>query len=376
MRVAVLHSFYASGTPSGENHAVHEQTRALADSGHEVFLLSRSTDLESHLPLYSVRVGLRQVTGIGPDPIPRLQAFSPDIVHVHNLFPNIGTRWLTSWPGPIVHTIHNFRSLCSNGLLFRDGHSCRDCLDSGPLQAIKHGCYRDSRFATLPVALGPARGAERNALLRRADALVCLSDSARAVFADQGVDQAKLAVIPNGISGGSGTALDGRRGAWLLVGRLSSEKGVLELLESWPDSERLDIIGAGPLESEVRSRLSSNVRLLGSLEHGSVLTHMRRAKGLMFPSRCFEMQPTVVMEAMSVGLPVVAFSGNSVADLIMKADIGCSYSDQRTLCAALDYVSRARDRLSGNCLTVFGERFSVKAWATTMSSLYQSLLNR
>ena len=96
--------------------------------------LSRSTDQEAAgQSLYPVRAAYRTVTGRGPDPTPMLAAFAPDIVHIHNVVPNIGVDWAKRWPGPIVHTIHNYRPLCSNANLFRDGEKCTQCPDGKPL---------------------------------------------------------------------------------------------------------------------------------------------------------------------------------------------------------------------------------------------------
>src|SRR6266702_8426604 len=91
-------------------------------------------------------------TGFGADPTEDLRRFAPDVVHVHNLLPNFGTRWLDRWPGPVVATLHNFRSMCPAGTLYRSGHVCTACPDGNPGAALRHACYRGSTLATLPLA--------------------------------------------------------------------------------------------------------------------------------------------------------------------------------------------------------------------------------
>ena len=44
LRIAVLHSFYGSGSPSGENQAVTDQLTALRRAGHSAHLGARHTD--------------------------------------------------------------------------------------------------------------------------------------------------------------------------------------------------------------------------------------------------------------------------------------------------------------------------------------------
>ena len=77
---------------------------------------------------YPLEAAATVATGLGPSPIEQLRRFRPDVVHVHNLFPNFGKRWLRTWDGPMVATMHNYRPICPAATLFRDGRVCRDCL--------------------------------------------------------------------------------------------------------------------------------------------------------------------------------------------------------------------------------------------------------
>ena len=275
MRIAIIHSYYGSGVPSGENTSVDAQYAALTAAGHTVLLLSRNTDLESGLSAYPARAAFRVLTGRGPDPSQRLAAFEPDVVHVHNLFPNIGSRWLESWDGPIVHTLHNFRPLCANGLLFREGATCTLCPDGKPAAAIRHGCYHDSVVASVPLAIRNSRGLGSNPLFERSDALIVLSQQARDIYATYGVSPERMSVIPNGLP-----RFEGNRDPapmfprWLGVGRLSEEKGFKELVEIWPRNVPLDIFGDGPQRAEIADTAPTSVRLAGSVARDAVRASM------------------------------------------------------------------------------------------------------
>ena len=142
-------------------------------AGHEVLVVARQTDDEMKTQGYELKSAVRVATGRGPDPTPELKAFGPDVTHVHNLFPNFGERWLGTWAGPLVATLHNFRSLCANGLLFRDGATCTKCIKGNPLPALRYACYRGSHAATLPLALHNAGGLRRSRLVSRAAQTCC-----------------------------------------------------------------------------------------------------------------------------------------------------------------------------------------------------------
>jgi hypothetical protein len=178
LRIAVVHSFYSSRQPSGENIVVDLQVDALRRAGHSVEVIARSTDELEQAASYPLRAGWRAATGLGDSPLAEVRAFSPDIVHVHNLFPNLGRRWAKHVGAPVVATLHNYRPICPGSTLFRDGHACTLCPDSGSAHhAVRYSCFKDSRAQTLPVALG-TRFAD-DPLLAHADRIITLNDSMR-----------------------------------------------------------------------------------------------------------------------------------------------------------------------------------------------------
>ena len=177
MRIAVIHSFYRSAVSSGENNTVLAQVEALRGAGHEVKLVAQYTDKNRKgNPFYPLKAGLDVSTGNGYDPTGELLDFKPDVVWVHNLFPNFSTKWLAKWQGPLIATLHNYRPVCANGVLFRDGAICTLCPDGKPLSALKYGCYKDSRLASLPLTIQISKGLDANPLLARAEKLVVVSE--------------------------------------------------------------------------------------------------------------------------------------------------------------------------------------------------------
>lgn len=75
-----------------------------------------------------------------------------DIVHVHNKFNLISTAVYYAakiMEVPVVQTIHNFCLLFPRAIFYRDGHICEDCVTNVLKCAIKHSCYRNSKFQTL-----------------------------------------------------------------------------------------------------------------------------------------------------------------------------------------------------------------------------------
>lgn len=374
MRVAVVHSFYRESAPSGENQVVRDQVELLRQAGHEVCLISRHSDIEMRKPLYGLRSSVRVATGWGDDPIQELEAFDPDLVHIHNLFPNFGTSWLERWRGPIVATMHNFRTLCSNGFLYRNGDTCFECRFGNPWPGIKHGCYRDSVVATIPVAMSISRTGHMNTLLKRADTVICLSKVSADIFASTGISSQRLTVIPNPLQDPKqDLRSDGQR--WLYSGRLSEEKGVAQLVRNWPEeAEPLDVVGQGPLLSEIETFRPFNVHVLGPLDRNELLGRMPHYRGLVVPSRWIEVQPTVVTEALACGLPVIAYAGNSAAALVTGLNVGTVYDSNTRLSWALTEAIAGGTQLRRHCRETYEKVFSAEKWQLAIRQTYGRLL--
>ena len=370
MRIAVVHSYYSSGAPSGENAIVDLSTQILREAGHEVGLFDRRTDAQRDSLLYTFRSGMRVATGLGASPSPVLREFAPDIVHVHNLFPNFGTRWLAEWRQRLITTIHNFRPVCANGLLFRDGVVCMACPNGSSIEAVKHSCYKDSRIATLPLAVRNLGGLPHDAIFSLSSRIITLSAAAKDMFERFGGSSERMVVLPNGVPSTQQVASGEGNGRWLTVGRLTVEKGISQLVGQWPATLELDIVGEGPLRDEISAKLTPGTRLVGSLNRTELLERMSQYEGLVFPSVCLEMQPTVVIEAMSVGLPVVALKGNAGADLVVRFGAGEVYSGPEDLERCLESARLSHEAFGAAGRHAYEQFYTPERWLASIEGLY------
>ncbi|MEV7175495.1 glycosyltransferase family 4 protein [Kitasatospora sp. NPDC093679] len=374
LRVALVHSFYASAQPSGENEAVRDQARALRAAGHEVTVVAAHTDEAARSPLHPLRAAATVATGRGRSPVAELRAFAPDVVHVHNLFPNFGRSWVRDWPGPLVATLHNYRPLCAGAALFRDGATCTACPDGSPFAGLRHGCYRGSRLATAPLAWANRRGPDGDPLLRRADRLVLLSESGRRTYVRAGVAAERTALIPNFVDDPVPRPAGGTGGRWVFAGRLTPEKGVLELLERWPADEPLDVVGEGELLDRARAAAPPQVRFLGRLDRTELRRRLPGWRGLVFPSRCLEGAPLVQVEALAAGLPVLAFEGSSVAETVRARGTGTVVRWDEPLGPVLAAAGARFPALRTHCRRIFEDHFTEATWLRSVEDLYCGVL--
>ncbi|OMQ16698.1 hypothetical protein A7K94_0200755 [Modestobacter sp. VKM Ac-2676] len=378
MRIAVCHSFYDSTQPSGENVVVQDQVRALSEAGYDARLFSIRTDDVSYSRSELARTGLRVASGRGRNPHAEISSFRPDVVHVHNTFPNWGTAWARHYSDRLVVTLHNYRTVCAAGTLHRDGSACTLCPDQSSLNAVRHRCYRQSSLASMPLAIATRHQGSRNELLRSARALITLNLDQQHFYTDAPTS-GKVHMIPNFVESSERDPIEQKNG-WIFVGRLTEEKGLLDLLRVWPTDEQLYVAGDGPLAAAVASAQdrTDSVELLGSLSRQEVRHRVARANALILPSRWSEGVPTVMLEALADGVPVIAAPPVVAARPIVSAGAGVHFDFQNgrstELVGALTSIRSNSAMYRVRALEIHRRRYSEAAWLESVSSVYKEVL--
>jgi glycosyltransferase involved in cell wall biosynthesis len=378
LRVALVHSFYSSQQPSGENAQVRAEMDALQRAGFDARLFAANTDDREHESLYRVRSALRVATGRGLSPLRELDAFAPHVVHVHNLFPNFGRWWITDLQAPVVVTLHNFRFSCANGMLFRDGRVCTDCVEGTRWSGLRHRCYRNSSLATLPLVLSQRGGPTADPVLARADRILCLTPRQRQMLERAGIPADRLVdwsnFLPSELDPGPARAAGARDGA-ICVSRMSSEKGVLELVETWDGDIQLTVVGDGPQLGEVRGAATGrNVDVLGRVDRTRALDLMTRSAAFIMPGTWPEVAPLTYVEALASGLPVVVLASSDIAQRVRTEGTGEVIGAVDEAPGAAAQVG-ADPTLPARCRQVYERRYTEALWRGRLIDLYAGLTN-
>ncbi len=325
MRVLIVHNRYQQR--GGEDAVVASEGKLLAGHGLEVETLEESNDAIQGLKgkidaSASVLFGAQNSTARVRA---RLAQFRPDVVHVHNWFPTVSPSifWYCKRAGiPVVNTLHNYRLLCVNATLFRDGKVCEDCIGSMfRASGVIHKCYRDSRAGSAVATAGMLAHWSAGTWHRAVNRFIALSAFAKDKLIEGGLPAPKIVVKPNFVDPDPGAG-PGDGGYFLFVGRLTEEKGIRILLECWkngPDLPPLKIVGGGPLEEEVRalSAQLANVEWIGNRSSEEVVQMMGAAKAILCPSLWYEGMPRVVIESLAVGTPVIASRLGTYPEMIV-----------------------------------------------------------
>ncbi len=354
MRVLVVHNRYRSCSPSGENRVVDQETQALLRAGHEVVHFERESDDIEEFSLRQKALIPAQVVwspGAARDIGKALGSFKPDVVHVHNLFPMISPSVLHACRRhlvPVVATFHNYRQICPSGDLFRDGKICKDCLGRAPIPAIRHGCYRESSVATIPIAVADV--ATKGTWQTLPSAYVFISSSQRDLFSSLDLPRERCFVKHNLVYPMDGTGA--KEPLIVYLGRLNEEKGLPQLMRAWDrlgsTGLKLVIAGGGPLEDEVSRWAGSrpSVEAAGLLDRDACISLLARARAAAVPSEWLETFGLVVAEAMSASVPSIAPAHGAFPELITDGVDGVLYppGDVDTLVKLLGEVERDPER--------------------------------
>jgi glycosyltransferase involved in cell wall biosynthesis len=315
-RLTLVHNFYGSEAPSGENAVVVAERRLLESHGHATQLFSRESDtIRADGLMGAVKGGVSSVWNpfTAASLRKEIRAFSSDIVHVHNVFPLISPSIFSAiaQQAARVLTLHNYRLFCAAAIPMRDGVICTTCIDrKSALPALQHGCYRNNRLATVPLAMGIELHRRLGTWHRHVDAFIALSEFQKAMMIEAGLPAHKVHVKPNFFPGNPVVKpwLE-RSTCALFVGRLSAEKGVQRLLDVWAEwgdnAPPLRIVGDGPLRRELEIRAARlPVTFLGSCSADVTMAEISAARLLVLPSECLEGFPMVLAEAFAAGTPV------------------------------------------------------------------------
>lgn len=310
-----------------------------------------------------------------------------DIAHVHNtwfsLSPSI-VEGLHRAGIPVVMTVHNYRLACVNGLLYRDGQPCTDCVGRSPLRGVVHRCYRGSALSSSAVASTLSLNRMLSTWRRCVRCFVVLNDVAGQVVVATGVPADRVVTGANHVvDHGVRRHRPSESRELLYVGRLAFEKGIDLLLDAWrmwrPDETwNLTIVGDGPLRPALEDMADRRVRFVGHLEATDVAARLRTARALVLPSVVYENQPMVSLEAFAAGLPVLGRGFGGIRQVIRVLGdawmVPASTVDEWR--NALDIVRNPAevDRAGAVARDEFERNYSVTAARAQLTQLYSTVI--
>jgi glycosyltransferase involved in cell wall biosynthesis len=271
------------------------------------------------------------------------------IVHCHGyakaLSPAIGPV-LANGPLRVVYTMHEFFLACPNGGFYdyQKNEICTrralslDCLTTNC--DVRHPAHKAWRVLRQAATWGPGQ------MPRGLRDVIYISETQRRAMAPYFDGRTRLHHVPNPVPVPDRPPVAASRNkVFLFVGRLNPEKGGVQFAQAaMRAGVSCAFVGDG-VEADAIRRANPNAAMLGWKSPQGVQDALAGARALVFPSLWYEGMPLVPLEAMAMGVPVVAGRWSAAAEFVEDGLTGALYDrpDGDSLAAALQQVCKVTD---------------------------------
>jgi glycosyltransferase involved in cell wall biosynthesis len=398
MKILLVHNFYGSSAPSGENTAYEAERELLKSNGHTVIEFTRHSDDIRARGMTGKIIGALS-TPWNPFSLRRLRkiikAERPDITHVHNFFPLISPSAFFAACGSdtaSVFTLHNYRIFCAAGIPMRGGCICTECIDQSSVSpSLRYGCYRNSRVATFPLAAMIALHRRLGTWQRHVDAFITLTEFQRRTVVQAGLPENGTYVKPHFyVDPPQPVPFTDREDKAVYIGRLSQEKGLEVLINAWKrlgnNAPLLEIVGDGPdkerlMTSVNEASLANRISFAGQLTFTETQIRLARARALILPSLWFEGFPMVIREAFALGVPVIGSRIGSIPFIVTHAKNGMLFEpgNAEELTNVVAHAFEDKISLSAMSLAArreFEEKYTAEANIEMLVKIYEAAIIR
>src|SRR3954451_1018839 len=371
LRIVMVSQFYPP-VAGGQEQYVRNLSHALAGRGHHVSVAtiqlngSPAQERDGPVELHRIQTSAQRLPFLfgssrqfapplaDPEAVLELRKVirqqPPDVIHTHDWLARSVTPHVARGELPVVATLHDYSTVCAQKRLVHQGGPC-----AGPGATKCVACAGDYYGAIkgTMTALGNWASAP---LERRAVSMFVPVSRAVAEGTRLEGHALPFRVIPNFVPDDLASRAQPDHPALgdlprerfiLFVGDVAADKGAQVLLDAYAR-----LTGAPPLVLIGRpyiplSRLPPGAIALGELPYAAVIAAWRSSLFGVVPSIVPDSCPTVVMEAMAAGRPVVAARSGGIPDLVDDGHTGLLVrpGDVAGLAEAMSRLLRSRHLL-------------------------------
>ena len=243
----------------------------------------------------------------------KIKIFEPDIIYVHNT-------WFKASAGifdllknqniKVLIKLHNFRYRCTNSYMskihFKGKTFCECCGLSSNEIGIFNKYFKESFLKSFLVI---RYGKKFYKLMSDEKFKLLVLTSFHKEYIESNDISKNVEIFRNYINSNIQNTSE-YENYFVYAGRISKEKGVLELIESFLAADlkdmQLKIIGDGPALNTLKNKFKhKNVLFLGKLSNFETIEEINNSVGVVTTTKLLEGQPTLLCEASSLGIPSI-----------------------------------------------------------------------
>jgi glycosyltransferase involved in cell wall biosynthesis len=310
-KLLVIHNKYQ--IPGGEDSNIHDEISHLMNEYEVRYLEFNNIDKFRTFDILSLATRTNLIANRLLKK--ELNTFKPDAVYIHNTWfkANLGLfKILKKRNINTLFKIHNFRYDCSRFFLasnhLRGSKICNACFFRKK-NRIFNKYYEDSYLKSLLLIFYSKKLFKiiKNYPLK----VIVLTNFHKNYLSMLGVSKSKIFIYCNPITLNGNKFNTTKKNKYAVyAGRLTKEKGVESLLDSWISADianfPLKIIGSGNLQSMLITKYkNSNVEFLGELSNEETLKQIKESSVVITATNMYEGQPRLLCEASSFGIPSI-----------------------------------------------------------------------
>lgn len=267
----------------------------------------------------------------------------PDIAHIQNIHHHITPSIFVTLKEhniPIIWTLHDYTIICPNTSFLCNGKICERCRKRKYFWPSIVRCKKNSFAASTMAAVETTTHLVLK-YYELVDFFIAPSKFLRDKLIAYGVDKKKILHLNNfTFIVDFNIEKEVKEKYFMYLGRLSEEKGIKTLIDAsiglFQDKGngaggfydyKLKIIGGGPIMDKmmyyVRSLgVEKNIEFMGHRSHENAMEVLKGSKFLVIPSEWYENFPYSVLEAFTLGRPVIASRIGGIPELVKNWETG------------------------------------------------------
>lgn len=261
-----------------------------------------------------------------------LDDFKPDVVHLNNIHTHLSPiiAEIAHERGiRVVWTLHDSKLSCPRYLCQREGVWCEECF-TDKTAVIKHRCMPGGIIGST-IGYYEMKMWNKDRLQKCVDLFLPPSQFMMDIAVKSGYDAEKFRVNCNfiDVEKVKGELLE-KEDYYTFLGRIDDYKGIRTLCKAACHLPyKLKVIGGGPLLDELRETYKdfTQIEFLGQRTWDELKPVMQKAKFMVLPSECSENNPLTIIEAHSLGTPVIGANRGGIPELI-SAENGMIFESQ------------------------------------------------
>ena len=266
-----------------------------------------------------------------------LDDFKPDIVHLNNFQRQLSASIIKPCIDrkiPIVFTAHDVQAICpAITMMDNDKKLCELCMHGKYMNCIEKSCNKGSKLKSILGALEGYYYRIHKIYTEKINYIITPSEFYRKKFIEDGVNENKIQAIHNSVEMDDYNVKTEDDGYALYFGRLSKEKGILDLINAFKNCKegKLFIAGEGPEKEKIKqiikeNKLGMRVKLLGFLNKEQMTEITRKCKFVVVPSIWYENCPYSILETLAIGKPIIGSNMGGIPELVNDNKNGFIYS--------------------------------------------------